>query len=169
MTEEIQPQTTSEVMVPTRAFRTMDELPMVPSDLHKHPAIYTTLDTSKPAERRKLYDMLIEGGDNASRWINKTFTPEAMVIHPVNKIDQTSGEVTQLPRVVIITTDGDRVQFASNGIWQSIMGMIAGGFKPFGDDEQAFTLIQVQTSPDRKVYKLARVKDSGAPKTKKGR
>lgn len=161
MEDQKQPGTELVVATPASQFKPISALPLVASDIHQRPAVYSTITPDTPERSLQLYDMMVSGGDNAALWVNRTFEVQDILVHPVVKTNRQTGEVTPLPRIVIWTTDGDVIQFASSGVWNSILMMMVCGFRPFGKISQPMTLIQQDLGEGRKMYRLDRCKDNG--------
>lgn len=171
MSEESRTKGELTVATPTNQFRGIESLPLIPQELHNNPAVYSTVKPDNPQAAAQLYDMMIEGGENAREHINSTFRIKDILVHPCTKTNPETGEVTPLPRIVIWTEAGDRIQFASFGIWASLMMMQFCKFKPFGPNDQEFTLVSVPLDHGKNMFKLVRArkpvskgKDDGKPK-----
>lgn len=150
----------------TESYKSAALLPATVQALHDRPAVYTTLDMSKAANKAALYDMVVSGGDNAKEWINRHFSIEHIAVHPVVVTNKETGEVAALPRIIILTPDGNAIQFVSQGIWGCLTLMRDCGFQPFGPTPQQWELKSIDLGGGRQLYKLLRYV---APKQEKSK
>lgn len=167
MTQESeQPRGEVVIATPTTQYRPANLLPMNVEQLHNNPAVYTTLTLNTPEARARLYDMVVEGGENAKEYINKEFAIDAITVHPVTISDKETGEMFALARVILQTKDGDTIQFVSKGIWACLVMAKDCGFEPFGPVPQRWILKAVPLEGGRQMYKLLRAKETPQPKKK---
>lgn len=157
MSENAQVKGELTVSSPAKLFYPVASLPFRSEQLHESPAVYSSITPNTPEQKMDLYDLMIEGGDNANDWVGTPFEIKDILIHPVVKTDPETGEQTPLPRVVILTESGDRIQFASNGIWSSLVMMQVCGIYPFGGLKQTWKIARVAVGPNKSMFKLLRV------------
>lgn len=141
-------------------------MPSSQAELFESPALYTTLDLTKPENRGRLYDMVVEGGENSKEFINQSFGIEDVVLHPISFASKETGEIINAVRVVLLTDDGRTVQFVSAGIFTSLALMKDCGWRPFGPMPMKFTLKAIPLDGGRQFYKLIRVRPDVPAKKK---
>lgn len=85
---------------------------------------YCSIKGDTQAEKVQLYNMLTSGGDRLGDHINETIEVCDLFISFVEITDKTSGEVIELPRIVLIDTDGKQYVAISKGIYRAVSNIV---------------------------------------------
>lgn len=119
-------------------------------------ALFSTMpDTGKRADRVKLYNAVANAEKKVSDLIGETITVVHMVAHPTQMLDDTTGELRDLTRVVLIGPEGESYHSMSNGVVQSmkrICDIVGAG--PWEDEPLVIKVKQINTQAGNRTFNL---------------
>lgn len=94
------------------------------SDLMQHFPVYTTLPQDTPQLRAWILSLIECECTAGADMIGCDMYIGDFVVHPVEKHDPETGEVTILRRLVLVQPDGPPISFASDGVLKSINRLV---------------------------------------------
>ena len=78
------------------------------------------LENADRATQSKLFKALNNPNHRVADFINKSFPVEHVLIEAADILNEETGEISRVPRVVLISPDGTSYQAISQGIFNSI-------------------------------------------------
>jgi hypothetical protein len=130
------------------------------SDLVQHFPVYTTLPQATPEERAWVLSCIECECRAGADLIGQEMWIGDFVIHPVEKHDPETGEVTILRRLVLIQPDGPPISFASDGVLKSINRLVyVIGQEPPWEPPLKVKLKQRNIGNGRRMFYFEKVKE----------
>lgn len=119
-------------------------------------ALFSTMpNTGKRADRIKLYNAVANAEKKVSDLIGETITVVHMVAHPTQMLDEETGELRDLTRIVLIGPEGESYHSMSNGVVQSmkrICDIVGAG--PWEDEPLVIKVKQISTQSGNRTFNL---------------
>lgn len=81
--------------------------------------------SADPQVRKIIYNALNNPTHKIADFINKTINVENVLIENVDLVSQETGQITSVPRVVLISPDGESYVATSKGVFTSIRNAYA--------------------------------------------
>lgn len=127
----------------------------VPLDSKNGFCVETTLPTDDPIQRAAVL-AVVEGQDvKGESLIGAKLFIGHYVIHPIELVNEETGESVQAARTLLLQPEGPPVSFVSTGVLKSIarISWATGRMPPF-DPPVPVKLVQQSTGRGRRTYKL---------------
>lgn len=119
-------------------------------------ALFSTMPVNGTrADRIKLYNAVANAEKKVSDLIGETITVVHMVAHPTKMLDDATGELRDLTRVVLIGPEGESYHSMSNGVVQSmkrICDIVGAG--PWEDEPLVIKVKQINTQAGNRTFNL---------------
>lgn len=86
--------------------------------------IFTTIKGDSIEDRMKLFSA-VNDAEKLADHIGETLTVSNLVVQQVDVTDETTGEISQQPRVIIITPEGKAYSAISVGLLSSVKNIVS--------------------------------------------
>lgn len=130
------------------------------SDLVERFPVYTTLPQETREQRIWVLSVIECEARRGANMIGQELWIGDFVIHPVEKRDRDTGEITILRRSVWIQPDGPPISFCSDGVLRSLNRLVyAEGQEPPFEPPLKVRLRQRQIGGERRLFWFERVKE----------
>lgn len=117
--------------------------------------VWTSLDPQLPAEKATIIN-LIQGGDSLSAGdcINEVFRVRHVLVHRVELLDEETGALEDVDRLVLVLDDGRTVAAVSRGMLSSVQLLCAAYGMPPWTPGLEVKVTQKNTRKGRRLYQL---------------
>lgn len=115
--------------------------------------LYVSFTPKTDEQKAALYKAMSQPDRRMSDFINTKFRASDLYIEMVEIADEETGEVSQLPRVVIFADDGTTYASISKGIYNAVKRLCAVYGMPHWDKPIPLKIIQT-TAKNRKFLNL---------------
>ena len=103
---------------------------------------YSSVDTSTKAGKMALYNALINPDHQVSDNINKEIAVTDVIATYFDVTDEFTGEVEQVPRIILIDVNGESYSAGSKGMQNAVQGIITAFGEPSVWDEPLNVVIK---------------------------
>lgn len=86
---------------------------------------YCSLVATDEDSKRKLFNATATPQETVSDHINEIIDIQHVFVEPVQIVDENTGEVSDAPRIVLISPDGTGYQAVSKGIFNAVRRIIS--------------------------------------------
>lgn len=116
------------------------------------------VDGATRAEKIALYNAIANAENAIGDLINETIEVEHMIAHPTKLVDEETGEVRDLIRVVLVSPEGVGYHSMSSGVVESMKRICQiVGEGPWTDEPLKIKIKQVNTKSGNRTFNLVLV------------
>jgi hypothetical protein len=156
------------VSLSTAVARSDAALPLNPYDLAGGQQVFwSSFPQDTPQQRAELFARMQAKGTPLSEMIGKRIQVQHVIAHGVEIADEKTGEITEQPRIVLVTPDGTSYQCVSWGILKSLKTLVQMiGTNPPFDPPLELEVQQINTRRGFRTFQLSPVlAETAAPKS----
>ena len=122
-------------------------------DLTARTSSYSSLVANTPEEKAALFNLMNNPEKRLSECINMTIEAKDVIIETVECINEKTGEVTKVPRTIIVDKNGVGYQCASFGVFNALKKIFAVFGAPTWETPLPLVVMQI-TSKEHKIMTL---------------